>query len=104
MAKPLKINMDKFIELLESVEKEGNISLRELARKVGVDNSSFTKIKNREVTEVRLSLVGKVCDYLNIDPYEYLESGEHVVNLDRLPAELRQQIWGIILKHAEGRK
>jgi len=94
----IRINSDKFVELLEKVTDSGDLSRRELGKKAGVEHSTLSKIISRE-SEPSLPTVGKICEYLGLDPYDFLENttGGSVALRD-LPGEKKKKIKKIIFE------
>ena len=65
--------MGKIILRLDRMMVERNISLNELAERVGISNVNLSKIKNNKVTAIRFSTIAAICDVLDCETGDILE-------------------------------
>ena len=65
--------MGKIILRLDRMMVERNISLNELAERVGISNVNLSKIKNNKVTAIRFSTLAAICEVLNCEAGDILE-------------------------------
>lgn len=65
--------MGKIILRLDRMMVERNISLNELAERVGISNVNLSKIKNNKVTAIRFSTLAAICDVLDCEAGDILE-------------------------------
>ena len=68
--------MGKIILRLDRMMVERNMSLNELAERVGISNVNLSKIKNNKVTAIRFSTLAAICEALNCDAGDILEYRE----------------------------
>ncbi len=62
---------------LDVVMAERQISLNELAEKVGISNVNLSKIKNNKVSAVRFSTLAAICETLGCTPGDLLKYTEN---------------------------
>ena len=65
--------MGKIVLRLDRVIVERNISLNELAERVGISNVNLSKIKNNKVTAIRFSTLAAICEVLECNAGDILE-------------------------------
>lgn len=65
--------MGKIILKLNVKMAEQQISLNELAEKVGISNVNLSKIKNNKVSAIRFSTLAALCEALNCEPGDILK-------------------------------
>ena len=65
--------MGKIILRLDRMMVERNITLNELAERVGISNVNLSKIKNNKVTAIRFSTLAAICDVLDCEAGDILE-------------------------------
>lgn len=58
---------------LDRVMLEKNISLQELALKVGITNANMSNIKTGKITAIRFSTLEAICKNLECQPGDILE-------------------------------
>lgn len=58
---------------LDRVMLEKNISLQELALKVGITNANLSNIKTGKITAIRFSTLEAICKNLECQPGDILE-------------------------------
>ena len=58
---------------LDRVMADRNISLNDLAEKVGISNVNLSKIKTGKISAVRFSTLNAICDVLDCQPGDILE-------------------------------
>ena len=63
-----KINLE-----LNVMMAKRNISLGELAEKVGITNANLSKIKNNKVNAIRFSTLAAICDALDCEPGDIIK-------------------------------
>ena len=63
-----KINLE-----LNVMMAKRNISLGELAEKVGITNANLSKIKNNKVNAIRFSTLAAICDALECEPGDIIK-------------------------------
>ena len=66
--------MGKIVLRLDRMMLERKMSLNELAECVGISNVNLSKIKNNKVTAIRFSTLAAICDALNCEAGDILES------------------------------
>ena len=59
---------------LDRVMADRKMSLNELSEKVGVANVNLSKLKNGHVSAIRFSTLEAICDVLDCQPVDILES------------------------------
>ena len=64
--------MGKIILKLNVVMAQRQMSLNELAEKVGITNVNLSKIKNNKVSAIRFSTLASICDTLDCTPGDIL--------------------------------
>lgn len=64
--------MGKIVLRLDRVMVEKQISLNELAGRVGISNVNLSKIKNNRVTAIRFSTLAALCKELQCSPGDIL--------------------------------
>ncbi|WP_430517243.1 helix-turn-helix domain-containing protein [Ileibacterium valens] len=67
------MNMGKIVLRLDRIMADRNISLNELASKVGISNVNLSKIKTGKVRAIRFSTLQALCEVLNCQPGDLLE-------------------------------
>lgn len=65
--------MGKIILKLNVKMAEQQMSLNELAEKVGISNVNLSKIKNNKVSAIRFSTLAALCEALNCEPGDILK-------------------------------
>lgn len=65
--------MGKIVLRLDRIMADRNISLNELASKVGISNVNLSKIKTGKVCAIRFSTLQALCEVLNCQPGDLLE-------------------------------
>ena len=65
--------MGKIVLRLDRMMVERQISLNELAERVGISNVNLSKIKNNKVTAIRFSTLAAICEVLDCDAGDILE-------------------------------
>ncbi|MEY8381524.1 helix-turn-helix domain-containing protein [Ileibacterium valens] len=65
--------MGKIVLRLDRIMADRNISLNELASKVGISNVNLSKIKTGKVRAIRFSTLQALCEVLNCQPGDLLE-------------------------------
>lgn len=65
--------MGKIILRLDRIMVERNMSLNELAEKVGISNVNLSKIKNNKVNAIRFSTLSAICEVLDCQAGDILE-------------------------------
>ena len=65
--------MGKIILRLDRMRVERQISLGELAERVGISNVNLSKIKNNKVTAIRFSTLAAICEVLECNAGDILE-------------------------------
>lgn len=68
--------MGKIILRLDRMMVERKMSLNELAERVGISNVNLSKIKNNKVTAIRFSTLAAICEALNCDAGDILNTGK----------------------------
>ncbi len=68
--------MGKIILRLDRMMVERQMSLNELAERVGISNVNLSKLKNNHVTAVRFSTLAAICQALECQPGDILEYRE----------------------------
>lgn len=63
-----KINLE-----LNVMMAKRNVSLGELAEKVGITNANLSKIKNNKVNAIRFSTLAAICDALECEPGDIIK-------------------------------
>ena len=63
-----KINLE-----LNVMMAKRNISLGDLAEKVGITNANLSKIKNNKVNAIRFSTLAAICDALECEPGDIIK-------------------------------
>lgn len=58
---------------LDRVMLEKEISLQELAAKVGITNANMSNIKTGKINAIRFSTLDSICKILNCQPGDILE-------------------------------
>lgn len=69
--------MGKIVLKLNVMMAERNMSLNELAEKVGISSVNLSKLKNNHVAAIRFSTLAGICDALQCQPgdiLKYIES------------------------------
>lgn len=69
--------MGRIVLKLDVVMAERQISLNELAEKVGISNVNLSKIKNNKVSAVRFSTLAAICETLGCTPGDLLKYTEN---------------------------
>lgn len=64
-----------------------NISLNDLAEKVGIANVNLSKIKTGKVSAIRFSTLEAICDVLDCQPGDILEYKREPKPVPRLEGE-----------------
>ena len=65
--------MGKIVLHLDRMMVEKNMSLNELADRVGISNVNLSKIKNNKVTAIRFSTLAAICEVLECKAGDILE-------------------------------
>lgn len=65
--------MGKIILRLDRIMVERQISLNDLAEKVGISNVNLSKMKTNKISAVRFSTLAAICDALDCQPGDILE-------------------------------
>lgn len=65
--------MGKISLELNVIMAKRNISLNELADKVGITNVNLSKIKNNKVNAIRFSTLEKICEVLECEPGDIIK-------------------------------
>ena len=65
--------MGKIVLKLDVMMAERQMSLNELAERVGISNVNLSKIKNNKVTAVRFSTLAAICEALSCTPGDLLK-------------------------------
>lgn len=58
---------------LDRVMADRKVSLKDLAREVGISNVNLSKLKNGKVTAIRLSTLEHICRALDCQPGDLIE-------------------------------
>ncbi len=95
-AQTIKINMDKVKQAIDAIPYRGR---KEVCRKMGVDESYLSKTKAGQFKQISFENLGKFCNALNLNIYEFIEGGRFI-NLDDMPQDLANEIWETILRYA----
>lgn len=64
--------MGKIVLKLNVVMAQRQMSLNELAEKVGISNVNLSKIKNNKVSAIRFSTLAAICETLDCTPGDIL--------------------------------
>ena len=65
--------MGKIVLELDVMMKKRNMSLNELAERVGITNVNLSKIKNNKVNAIRFSTLEGICEALECEPGDILK-------------------------------
>lgn len=63
----------KIVLRLDRMMVERQISLNELAERVGISQVNLSKLKNNHVTAIRFSTLAAICETLQCQPGDILE-------------------------------
>ncbi len=100
MADKIKVNMKKLQETIQAIEDTKEISIRELCRKMGADESYLTRVKLGHYKQISLEKLGDFCKATGLNPYDFFEGRGRIIDIDTLPPDLADEIWQLILKRA----
>ncbi len=65
--------MGKIVLKLGVVMADRDMSLNELAEKVGISNVNLSKIKNNKISAIRFSTLAAICETLGCTPGDILK-------------------------------
>ncbi len=93
MTRGLKINMAKLQKTIQDIENEGQMSIREICRKMGAHESYLSKIKKGEIKKVSADRLLKFCEVVGLNPNDFIEGMGRITDLaDKMLTPKEQEL------------